>query len=324
MRNNHLFRVLAVLVAALGWAGGLRAQQYKTDGLLSDSVAFRSVTYKDSVYTGVGKEILIPNGEEVRLVATAENGDAVVYYKGKSYAASPHDLRFGKNAEGVENTIQDKLEQRRHSFIGHAFYTSFPYILAFIILVLTGFCMLLVNKFVKREPWTTRLLVAVPCGLLLASLLEAWAFFTIGGDIGWWCDPDRLGFGRSLAMAAPLAIAFSIQVLVGLAYKRYVERVADAEISWRITRALGKRLAALFIFFSVIYAISLVVAVVVTIAIALKIILTVLAYLAVIAVAIYLLALAGGSKRRKKVEEKREVKPEVKEEVMPEEEKTEE
>ena len=316
--------MLAVLVAALGFAGGLRAQQYETDGLLSDSVVFHSVAYKDSVYTGVGKGILVPNGETVRLVGMTKDAEAVVYYKGKSYAASSHDLRFGKNEQGVENTIQDKMEQRRHTFIGHMFYTSFPYILIFIILVLTGFCMLLVNKFVKNEPWTTRLLVAVPCGLLLASLLEAWAFLTIGGDIGWWCDPDRLGFGRSLAMAAPLAIAFSIQVLVGLAYKRYVERVADAEISWRITRAMGKRLAALFIFFSVIYAVSLVVAVVVTIAIALKIILTVLIYLAVIAVAIYLLALAGGSKRRKKVEVKPEETPEVKEEAKAEEEKSEE
>lgn len=310
MRNNHLFRLLAVLVAALGFAEGLRAQQYETDGLLTDSVAFRSVTLRDSAYIRADEWMLVPNGETVELLGKTADGEAVVLYMETHYAANPHDLRFGKNAEGVENTLQDKMEQRRHTFIGHMFYTSFPYILIFVLLVLTGFCMLLVNKFVKKEPWTTRLLIAIPCGLLLATLLEAWAYLTIGGDIGWWCDPDRLGFGRSLEMAAPLAIAFSIQVLVGLAYKRNVERVADADISWRITKALGKRLAMLFIFFSIIYAVSLFVAVVVTLVIALKIILTVLVYLTVIALAIYLFALAGGSKRRKKVEEKKEEMPE--------------
>lgn len=321
MNNNHFLRLLVAVVATLGFAGGLRAQQYETDALLADSVEFHSVVYRDSIYTSVGKGILIPNGETVRLVGLTKDGEAVVHYKGKMYAANVHDLGFGENADGVENTLQDKGEQRRHTFFGHMFYTPYPYILAFALLVVTGFCMLLVNKFVKKEPWATRLLLAVPCGLLLTTLLEAWAFLTIGKDIGWWCDPDRLGIGRSLLMAAPLTIGLAIQILLGVSYKRYVEREADAEISWHITKALGKRLATLFIFFSVIYVVSLVVGAVVFFVIALKIIITVVIYLAVIALAIYLLALAGGSSRRKKAETKVEETPEEKPEERVEEEK---
>lgn len=234
MKTNHFLYLLVALVTFFGLTDDVHAQQYKTDALLADSVELYSAVSKgEGVFIRKKDKILVPNGEVVELVPSTGN-EVVVRYKDADYVVDANDLRFGKNEKGVKNTIQDEEQQRKHTFFGHMFYSSFPYVLVFIILVVTGICMLLVNKFVKSEPLVSRLLTAVPLGLMFTSLLELWAYLTIGSDINWWCDPGRHTIGHSLLMAAPLSVALAIQVLVGMSYKRYVDSVAEVEVPWKI------------------------------------------------------------------------------------------
>ena len=94
--------------------------------------------------------------------------------------------------------------------------------------------MLLMLQMVKKyHALESTLLLWIPIGLFVASLLELIGYFTLGDDFIWWCSVDKQGFWPAFISMLPFMLALVIQLGSGVLYKRYQEKRYDVKLSWR-------------------------------------------------------------------------------------------
>ena len=77
-------------------------------------------------------------------------------------------------------------------------------------------------------PWRNAILqkqmiVAIPAGLMAASLMELQLFSKLGSDnLIWWCDLDKVGFLSALLRLFPFALALFLQIHSFFAYQNFI------------------------------------------------------------------------------------------------------
>ena len=63
-------------------------------------------------------------------------------------------------------------------------------------------------------------LIVVPACIVVASVLEIWAYNVLGSDAFWWCSYDRYGFWGSLLRAIPFVVFVAFQLYSIKGYER--------------------------------------------------------------------------------------------------------
>lgn len=190
------------------------AQTYIVDDNFADSMpVFKiSVCDEDGTETLEAEVMKLPMGDvvEVTRLLKGQSRYGAIEIDGKEYGVNKRYLLFSnENAEGVEDIFKNTREQVQHSWTGKFFATFTPYaviaILFFAAIVFLFFG--LKSVAIKRIA-----LYVVPGCVLLASLLEAWAYATLGNDVFWWCSVDRYGFFGSLIRAIPFVCFVAFQL----------------------------------------------------------------------------------------------------------------
>lgn len=214
------FIVLIGLIGLLGLTS--MAQKYVIDYNFGDSVdVFKIKMLEDGKTETLDESVMkLAMGEEVEVtrLLKGQTGYGAIEIDGKEYGVHQRYLLFSEdNAEGVEDVFEDTREQIQHSWAGKFFATFTPYALisllfvAAILFVFLGFKIAAVRGIA---------LYAVPVCILLASLLEVWAYAVLGTDSFWWCSMDRYGFWGSLIRAIPFVAFVAFQLYSIKAYEK--------------------------------------------------------------------------------------------------------
>lgn len=211
-----------LLGAALLAATPLAAQLYVLDDNFCDSVSVHAVEVcSDGVSETLGAELFkLPLGDTVMVERALVNstGYGLVAIDGRHYGISSGDLLFcDNNPEGVADTFGNTRDRVNHSFAGKLFATMTPYWIVALLFVVAILFTLLGLKAPAMRAAAVRV---VPAAILLASLLEIWAAYTLGGSAFWWCSPDRYGFWGSLLRALPYVAFVAFQLYSIQLYKR--------------------------------------------------------------------------------------------------------
>lgn len=216
------FRLFLTALLAVFLAPKAGAQLYVTDDVQVDSVSYHAIekskTSDAEIMGGVvGK---LPLGVTVR-VERALHGNAsyaLIRIDGKAYGISSSDLIFSdENPEGVEDIFGNTRERINHTWRGRFFASMTPYtLIAVLFLVAIVFTYLGLTV----ESLRPIALMVIPAAILLASLLEIWAYMTWGTRAFWWCSYDRYGFFGSLFRAIPFIVFVAYQLFSVKFYKR--------------------------------------------------------------------------------------------------------
>ncbi len=191
-----------------------RAQIYVVDDNFADSVSVYNITLsKDGKYEQLAQEAFkLPMGETVTVerLLKGQTAYGLIKVNGKEYGISSGYLLFSDdNSEGTEDIFGNTRERTNHSWTGKFFATFTPYaIIAILFLVAMAF------MFIGMKIGTMRryALFVVPGCILLASILEIWAYWVLGNDAFWWCDKDKYGFFGSLLRAIPFMLFVAFQL----------------------------------------------------------------------------------------------------------------
>lgn len=226
---------MVLLFAGVMFSFVSHAQMYEIDNLYGDSIDLKKAEKNEKgEYYGGEKALTLANGTLVNVKEAVETFGVLVEYEGNYYVTYPGYLKFSKkNPSGVENTWQDVSERRQHSALGHFWYTLIPYYIILAILLAVGVMLLLLQMVKKFASLESTLLLWIPIGLFVASLLELIGYFTLGDDFIWWCSVDRQGFWPAFITMLPFMLALVIQLGSGVLYKRYQEKKYDVKLSWR-------------------------------------------------------------------------------------------
>lgn len=199
---------------ALAFARQANAQQYVLDDNFADSAQVYQLEWnKDHTSEICGAPVFkLPMGDTVTVERALQGNSsyALVVINDKPYAISNGDLLFcDNNPEGVEDIFGNTRERTNHSVMGKFFATMTPY---WIIAILFLAAMLLVWLGLTAAAMRPIAQRAVPACLLVASVLEIWAYSVLGSSAFWWCDPERYGFFGSLFRAIPFVAFVAFQL----------------------------------------------------------------------------------------------------------------
>ncbi len=214
----------------------LSAQTYIIDDNFLDSVKIYTIAVADPQ---TGDETLgepafkMAMGQEVEVtrLLKGHTGYGAIEVDGREFGVQSKYLLFSEeNPEGTEDIFGDTRDRVNHSWTGKFFASFTPYAiisLFFIVaiaLVLLGFKSAAIRKLA---------LYLVPGCILLASLMEVWAYKTLGTDAFWWCSMDNYGFFGSLFRAIPFCIFVAFQLYSIKLYERMLlaDKNSDAKLS---------------------------------------------------------------------------------------------
>lgn len=199
------------------------AQKYIIDDNFGDSVNIFKITLSapQSDEETLGEPVFkMAMGEEVevtRLLKGKKNYGAIKI-DGQEYGVRSRYLLFSEeNPEGTEDIFGNTRERTNHSWIGKFFATFTPYAIIALLFILAIVYMLLGFKNVAIRAHS---LYIVPGCMIIASLLEVWAYMTLGTDAFWWCSMDNYGFWGSLIRAIPFVIFVAYQLYSIKLYER--------------------------------------------------------------------------------------------------------
>lgn len=204
-----LWGILTVVIPAQA-----RAQKYIIDDNFADSVSVCNITLsKDGKYEMLDKEALkLPMGETVTVerLLKGQTAYGLIKVDGKEYGISSGYLMFSdENPDGTEDVFGDTRGRINHSWSGKFFATFTPYAIIAILFMVAMAFMFIGMKVAAMRRYA---LYVVPGCILLASLLEIWAYWVLGNDAFWWCDKDKYGFFGSLFRAIPFMLFVAFQL----------------------------------------------------------------------------------------------------------------
>ncbi|MBO2525095.1 MAG: hypothetical protein IKO62_09750 [Bacteroidales bacterium] len=182
---------------------------FKTDALHSDSVALYSFATKPDKYgTLVFNKVegYLPNGTlvtinggEDSIAKTVMNKTGAkgyledmltITYEGKKYYVSPENLVLSVEDNPAETKDFINKKKNQHTYLGHWYNTSAPYLAILILLIVA----ILFALFVSGSDGLRMICVAgVPALLLLVVILEVMGIFSVGTNMLWWLDSKRYG-----------------------------------------------------------------------------------------------------------------------------------
>lgn len=229
---KNILRILtSILLAAVSATAA--AQLYIIDDIFADSAQVYSPAWnKEHTCEIVGEPAFkLPMGETVTVTRTLTGNkhDAVIVVDGKEYAMYGSQLLFSdENPEGSEDIFGNTRERTNHSTMGKFFATMTPY---WIIAILFVAAMIFTWLGFKSSLIRRLSLPVVPACLLVASLLEVWAYSVLGKSAFWWCDPDRYGFFGALFRVIPFIAFVAFQLYSIKWYMRLITEDADNGLS---------------------------------------------------------------------------------------------
>lgn len=193
----------------------LSAQKYIIDDNFLDSVKVYKISVVDPK---TGDETLdepvfkMAMGQEVEVtrLLKGHTGYGAIEVDGKEFGIQSKYLMFSEdNPEGTEDIFGDTRNRVNHSWAGKFFASFTPYaiISLFFILAIAFLVLGLKSAAVRRLA-----LYVVPGCILIASLMEVWAYKTLGTDAFWWCSMDNYGFFGSLFRAIPFCLFVAFQL----------------------------------------------------------------------------------------------------------------
>lgn len=193
----------------------LSAQKYIIDDNFLDSVKVYKISVADPK---TGDETLdepvfkMAMGQEVEVtrLLKGHTGYGAIEVDGKEFGIQSKYLMFSEdNPEGTEDIFGDTRNRVNHSWAGKFFASFTPYaiISLFFILAIAFLVLGLKSAAVRRLA-----LYVVPGCILIASLMEVWAYKTLGTDAFWWCSMDNYGFFGSLFRAIPFCLFVAFQL----------------------------------------------------------------------------------------------------------------
>lgn len=208
-------RVVLLLCLLTTFALPILAQKYIIDDNFGDSVKIYkiSVTNDENGTETLGEPAFkMAMGEEVIVtrLLKGKKGSGAIVIDGKEYGVRAKYLLFSEeNPEGTEDIFGDTRERKNHSWAGKFFATFTPYaiIALFFILAIVFTFLGFKSKAIKELA-----LYIVPGCMIIASLIEVWAYMTLGTDAFWWCSMDNYGFWGSLIRAIPFMLFVAFQL----------------------------------------------------------------------------------------------------------------
>ena len=199
------------------------AQKYILDDNFADSIPLHKIEVGENhSYETLAEEVMkLPHGEVVEVKRGLKDNEtryAAIEVNGKEYGVYVRHLLFSdENPEGVEDIFENTHERVNHTWQGKLFATFTPYVvmallfLAAIIFMVIG----MMSKVVRKIS-----LIVVPACIVVASVLEIWAYNVLGSDAFWWCSYDRYGFWGSLLRAIPFVVFVAFQLYSIKGYER--------------------------------------------------------------------------------------------------------
>lgn len=204
-------RLLLLFSCAFLWCISSVAQKYILDHHLLDSIPIYEVV-KESTYETLGNEVMkLPLGQVVEVTRQLkESSYAAIRLDGKEYGVTEQGMLFSdENPEGVEDIFGNTREDVSHSWQGKFFGSFTPYAIITILFVV-AIAFMFIGMSVKPIRFIS--LIVVPVSLFVATMLEFWAYWTLGNDAFWWCSMDTYGFWGSFLRAIPFVIFVAFQL----------------------------------------------------------------------------------------------------------------
>ncbi len=199
----------------------MSAQRYVTDDAFNDSIDVHEIVLSKNGAETPGKvEFKIPLGETLEITGRLVGNESCgrIMHDGKEYAVHSSDLIFSDdNPEGTEDIFGNTRDRKNHSVIYKFYAGPIPYTLICILFVAA-----MAFMFVGMRVQSARSLAlkVVPACILVASVLEIVALYTMGNTAFWWCSPERYGFFGSLFRAIPFVVFVAFQVFSIKFYKQ--------------------------------------------------------------------------------------------------------
>ena len=211
------------------------AQKYILDDNFADSIPLHKIEVGENhSYETLAEEVMkLPHGEVVEVkrgLKDNETSYAAIEVNGKEYGVYVRHLLFSdENPEGVEDIFGNTHEHVNHTWQGKLFATFAPYVvmaslfLAAILFMVIG----LMSKVVRKIS-----LFVVPVCMIVASVLEIWAYSVLGSDAFWWCSYEKYGFWGSLLRAIPFVVFVAFQLYSIKGYERLLlDERSDVKLS---------------------------------------------------------------------------------------------
>lgn len=209
-----------IMLISLLWPAEAGAQLYVTDNCFDDSVMVYNIAVGEKGVEVPGVEAFkLPVGVTVKAerLLVGDSLDCVILVEGKEYAVFKNSLIFSdENPEGTTNIFGDEDTYPGHTAAGRFFATMTPY---WIILALMLAAFIMMEIAYRSYRMVKPALIITPILMMLAAILEAWAYQIWGNQIFFWCDPDRYGFWGSFFRAIPFAVFVVFQVFSIFRYK---------------------------------------------------------------------------------------------------------
>ena len=214
----------------------LSAQKYIVDDNFLDSIKIYKISVADPK---TGHETLgepafkMAMGQEVKVTRLLEGhtGYGAIKINGREFGVQAKYLIFSEdNPEGVEDIFGDTRDRVNHSWAGKFFASFTPYAIISLFFILAIVFVLLGHKSAAIRKLA---LYVVPSCILIASLIEVWAYKTLGTDAFWWCSMDNYGFFGSLFRAIPFCIFVAFQLYSIKLYEQMLlaEKNGDEKLS---------------------------------------------------------------------------------------------
>lgn len=211
----------------------VQAQKYFIDDIYGDSVRVSEIILsadKTSETPGVTAFYLQP-GDTVTVTRILKgNSYPAIRIAGKSkeYTVSHGNLVFcDNNPAGTVDRWAD-MEWNKNRGIQKFFASFTPYAM---IALLFAAAMALLYLGLKNDALRKPALNAVPACMLVASILEIWAYHTLGNSAFWWCSPDRYGFFGALFRVIPFIAFVAFQLYSIKLYMRLISGDEDNGLS---------------------------------------------------------------------------------------------
>lgn len=210
----------------------LSAQKYIVDDNFLDSVKIYKIAIADPK---TGDETLgetafkMAMGQEVNVtrLLKGHTGYGAIEVDGREFGVQSKYLLFSEdNPEGTEDIFGNTRDRVNHSWSGKFFASFTPYAIISLFFILAIAFMLLGFKSAAIRRLA---LYVVPACILIASLMEVWAYKTLGTDAFWWCSMDNYGFFGSLFRAIPFCIFVAFQLYSVKLYERMLLADKDSD-----------------------------------------------------------------------------------------------
>lgn len=211
------------------------AQKYILDDNFADSIPLHKIEVGENhSYETLAEEVMkLPHGEVVEVKRGLKDNEtryAAIEVNGKEYGVYVRHLLFSdENPEGVEDIFGNTHEHVNHTWQGKLFATFTPYVvMALFFLDAILFMVIgLMSKVVRKIS-----LFVVPVCMIVASVLEIWAYSVLGSDAFWWCSYEKYGFWGSLLRAIPFVVFVAFQLYSIKGYERLLlDERSDVKLS---------------------------------------------------------------------------------------------